>query len=584
VTVLRGEEVLEGEIHLGDESVCIPEVDDVLHKMKRSLKSMPIQCRYDELPNEAPIKNVWRIICISSEFIQGELINSEDVIEEMSQYGMTAWVDSAPENTYFEMKVSADHLPQVELLAANIYFGTIKLNLIFTQGAYYCTLSEALSEQPLFDEVFPNISSRGSGFQVQVYNNDETWQKLTLWQLLDEHALNLNNVLRDKKSEAKSEEKSSGGEQVEEATVLNDDELWEKAQDAYGGSYTQTYLMLKPQSKDSISRRALFRYGNWCYGGSLDMDMEVTLAEVPHVLRKFQRQQGRLGYMCEIKSLPDNLPFSSPMKHFAMASAFLETEIVKAEQALSDLTEYHRENGIRPWVDEENGCQYFELSTADGAEHYEDVELMASKTYCKGVVVITIYFQGSLFVTLSPSIDDQPLLDMSFPDVASKGRGIHVSSYIHREFKKLMLWQSQRSVWETANRAVMEQRRQEALKRNLLKQAEIEEEADEEDEVHEAPPEEEEVSIVEEFRGADETKSESKIPDKVLKDEPTHIAPALQRSSMEQKSSSNVRAPHHLKPLGGEGSLRSLPKLNNKLSMDAPWDSLGRPKNIFAKK
>ena len=81
--------------------------------------------------------------------------------------------------------------------------------------------------------------------------------------------------------------------------------------------------------------------------------------------------------------------------------------------------------------------------------HYRDIELIASKTYIREVVLIIIYSEGSFFVTLSAGVGDQPLLDMSFPDVSSRGRGYQIAQYNHSVYRKLSLWQSSHSLWES---------------------------------------------------------------------------------------------------------------------------------------
>ena len=59
-----------------------------------------------------------------------------------------------------------------------------------------------------------------------------------------------------------------------------------------GSGYNQTYVLLRPQQPGSLHRRALFRYGNWCYGGMVELDNQVLkLGEVPLILRTFQKQQ-----------------------------------------------------------------------------------------------------------------------------------------------------------------------------------------------------------------------------------------------------------------------------------------------------
>ncbi|GBG30978.1 Hypothetical Protein FCC1311_071992 [Hondaea fermentalgiana] len=498
VVVQRVNEVYSGLLKFGDEELTVRDVQSSLAKLQRKRSSLALWCARRDLPKDSPFQEVAEMLDDTAAALRDEITDSAEILEEMSQYGMTAWIDEeGNENkSYFELQAQPDHLNDVELACAKLFVGDLKLHVIFLQGSYYCTVADATAtEQDLEDTKFPDISSRGSGFQIKHYESG-LYRKFAIWQTLDETALNMRNILRERARrsvEGKAEEKSAPVEEhlhdedddeeeghiedvehrsSESIAHIDDDYLWGKSKEAFGGSYTQTYLMLKG-TDGSTARRALFRYGNWCYGGVLQMDQEVTLHEMPHVLRKFQRQQGLLAYWFEVQKLPDGLPFTAPMKHFAMTSAFLEEELAKAEGTLTKITEYHKSKGIEPWVDQENGRQFFELESTGDQPFYDDVEFMASKTYYHGVVVITIYFQGSFYLTLSPSVGDQPLLDMSFPDVESRGRALQIATYSHHEYSKLLLWESQRSVWETANRAVLEQRRQAALQKQKQRQQEV---------------------------------------------------------------------------------------------------------------
>jgi hypothetical protein len=54
---------------------------------------------------------------------------------------------------------------------------------------------------------------------------------------------------------------------------------------AFEGSYTQTYLLYKPDrnSTNKVKRQAFFRYGNWCYGGFINLEESVQLVEVSFI-------------------------------------------------------------------------------------------------------------------------------------------------------------------------------------------------------------------------------------------------------------------------------------------------------------
>jgi hypothetical protein len=54
----------------------------------------------------------------------------------------------------------------------------------------------------------------------------------------------------------------------------------------------------------------------------------------------------------------------------------------------------------------------------------QPTELIAGKCYFKGGVILhTVFFSGSLYCVLADANDDQPLLDVAFPDVTARCRG-----------------------------------------------------------------------------------------------------------------------------------------------------------------
>jgi hypothetical protein len=60
-------------------------------------------------------------------------------------------------------------------------------------------------------------------------------------------------------------------------------------------------------------------------------------------------------------------------------------------------------------------------------ECMNDIALVCSKSYARGLVFVTIYFEGCFYFTVSDGEGDQPLLDVKFPDVSQHGQGVQVS-------------------------------------------------------------------------------------------------------------------------------------------------------------
>ena len=89
----------------------------------------------------------------------------------------------------------------------------------------------------------------------------------------------------------------------------------------------------------------------------------------------------------------------------------------------------------------EAATEYFELQLSQESNAFKHIELAASKTYVRGVIIVMIYFDGSIYATLADGEGDQPLLDVAFPDMSKKGGGFQIGTYDHPHFFKLSIWQ-----------------------------------------------------------------------------------------------------------------------------------------------
>lgn len=87
---------------------------------------------------------------------------------------------------------------------------------------------------------------------------------------------------------------------------------------------------------------------------------------------------------------------------------------------------------------------------ADVCLRSQDVELIAAKTYSRGIVLHSVLFNNSLYAVLADADDDQPLLDVAFPDVTARCRGLQIKSYDLAAAesglvpRKLSLWEGRR--------------------------------------------------------------------------------------------------------------------------------------------
>jgi len=205
-------------------------------------------------------------------------------------------------------------------------------------------------------------------------------------------------------------------------------------------SYVQMYFLLRPRAENggfavtSAYREVLFRFGSWCYGGSVQLTPNITLADVPHVIPALRMQQSRLEFVYAADSVPATSPYAKPMSYMMKHLPLMEREISSAEDVLSKLVERLTAMGlgdsISAWLEGDASQSFFEFSVVASdaeAKCLEPVELIATKTYfASGILLIVIYFAGSFYCVVGDGGAEQPLLDSKFPDVSAKGRGYQV--------------------------------------------------------------------------------------------------------------------------------------------------------------
>lgn len=95
---------------------------------------------------------------------------------------------------------------------------------------------------------------------------------------------------------------------------------------------------------------------------------------------------------------------------------------------------------------------YFELSLSEVPEAMTGVDLIASKTYTRGLLLVSVYHDKSVYFVVLPGEGAQGLLDVRFPALGQHGQGLLLAHYadklknkrvkFHSSYRKLTLWQA----------------------------------------------------------------------------------------------------------------------------------------------
>ena len=170
---------------------------------------------------------------------------------------------------------------------------------------------------------------------------------------------------------------------------------------------------------------------------------EMTMDALTGVLPSIGEQQREMSFSTELERLPTGSRQYLALLRIQRAAEYLLDQLVAAEAELDKLRQFLVTRGQTPWVDDESRNVYFELQfTTEGAQPLQCVEVAMSKMHINGVMMSTMYFGGTLYATLaSGATGEHALLDSSFPDVTTKGRGYTIGAAPHSFFKKFAVWE-----------------------------------------------------------------------------------------------------------------------------------------------
>ena len=170
------------------------------------------------------------------------------------------------------------------------------------------------------------------------------------------------------------------------------------SKDLQAGAYSQCYIIMKAAKEDKKSEQqdndVFFKCGLWCYCGLVQFPgIDLSTAELPLIIPSLQKQQSSLRYFCNSSSIPKTCDYAEAYEFYNDAAEFFAGEMTS--EAIED--ELRRLAEQFPWIDGD-GCQtYFELTLSDYPKCMDRVALIASKTYTRGLIIVSIYHDGVVY-------------------------------------------------------------------------------------------------------------------------------------------------------------------------------------------
>ncbi|TMW57443.1 hypothetical protein Poli38472_003368 [Pythium oligandrum] len=533
-----------GKVDLGSASVELSDLPAVIPALQKQQASLQYLCEWKAMPSSSPYSTPLETLYDVFDFIGAELASERIERKLLSAASEYPWVDEDSETkNFFELQSGGyECFDDVDIVASKTFVRGLVLLVIYYQRSFYVVLQEGEGEQPLLDVRFPDLTSHLQGVHLQTYRDDDctNMKKLTLWQAV-------------KASKHQSPPKP----------------VKVQCKDVSGTGYNQTFLIRRTPrgsgdnggSTPSL-REVLFRFGNWCYNGHVDLGPKLELPDIPIIIPMLRRQQSALTFMCEVSKMPATSLFTPSMEYLAGAVPAIQEELTKAEKFIQSLGD-ETASRMRQWLDDDNVDCFFEIGM-DKCDVLRDVEAIASKIYINGIVLVMLYYDYTFYVYIESGEEEQPLLDTNFPDVSFQKEGLQIKTYRKGvtscpELRRISLWKVVNEFPE-----------------------EMSDDADKSfGNIAATHPK---SSSGNKSQHADAKVSERRRVEDVKYESPTVFVDSDSKSVSKSADFSARKAalPHHIAPLKSTAAttLKKMPDLGLK----APWDETGKPLGLRASK
>lgn len=528
-----------GKVDLGSADIELADLPVVVPALQKQQASLQYLCEWKAMPSTSPYSTPLETLYDVYDFIGAELSSERIERKILKAADEHSWVDGEAEGgprTFFELQSGGyECFEDVDIVASKTFVRGLVLLVIYYQRSFYVVLQEADGEQPLLDVRFPDLSAHLQGINLQTYRDDDctNMKKLTLWQAA-------------KMGKNQSPPKP----------------LKVQCKDVSGTGYNQTFLIRRtPRSEGSSGtpslREVLFRFGNWCYNGHVDLGPKLELSDIPIIIPMLRRQQSALTFMCEVSKMPATSLFTPSMEHLANIVPPMQEEMSKVEQFVQTLAQtggsfVNGSGNVGSWLEDDDVECFFEIAM-DKCAAFQDVEAIASKIHIGGVVLVMIYYDFTFYVYLENGEDEQPLLDTNFPDVSLQKEGVQLKTYRNgvrgcEELRRISLWKV-------------------------------------ESEYNDDGEEEEDAAAVDciTSRNKGHLRADAKEGEQ-RREEDVKSSAALADADAKTIKASEVQPrksalPHHIAPLkrpSGSGAATTLKNMPD-LGVKAPWDDTGKP-------
>ncbi len=427
-------------------------------------QSMKYMCTSTSIPKSSEFYKPIEFLYQGLDFFINEISNhNSDAMKTLNKWKTVYdWIDKKQSDCYFELvadkilninndnnnnddvnneEEKKDFMNIVDIMIKKVYIQGLIIVVIWKSGVFYFTINNGEGDQALIDVRYPDLSKHGQGlFLANYYLYDNIpFSRLSVWHIIDPLLIKQKEVPPAKTYSITS------------------------------CDYEQTYAILKGNDTtdspiETITRDAIFRWGNWCYAGQVTLKPagEINISNAPEVIEALRHQQSKLRHIGSVNYFPATNRFSKVLKYMNRIAPLVEQRLEEVGIIIENMLNRIKNSGIisniSDWVGGDPSQSFFEFEMApfgtstkddttnlvleDGFgqatkgysnlfdEAFDGMELVAQKIYhASGVVTMMMAIGRSIYVSLAEQDTDCPLLDSYFPCIHNKGQGFACAVY-----------------------------------------------------------------------------------------------------------------------------------------------------------
>eukprot|EP00935_MAST-01C_sp_MAST-1C-sp1_P001302 g1302.t1 len=194
----------------------------------------------------------------------------------------------------------------------------------------------------------------------------------------------------------------------------------------------QLYIVLEKPPGEQRRPLLLCRGSGRCTRGWLAVEQQISLRDLPDLLRTLHERFVEPEYLGELSELPQGSPFAQPTSAI-LAGAERACELVRGERVLGALV---KACATFDWLVDEEADTYFELRTKSPLADPVGVEAAALKIYLQEAAMTVIYFESTYYIKVADgAASEQKLTDMDFADVSQPSACYYIPTMVRRAGK-----------------------------------------------------------------------------------------------------------------------------------------------------